>query len=169
MNQAKYIKQWQTIIGAEPDGIFGPNTLRLSRQAADVGRITPKRWELSDSSMQRLNHPDFDPGLRRVVMHCAQRCPYPFAVFETLRTIERQREYLKRGVSKTLNSRHLTGHAVDLVPLDADGKLDWMNQTRLEAVAKQMRASAAELGYPLTSGGLHWGWDWYHFQRRWGA
>ncbi len=40
-----------------------------------------------------------------------------FKITEGLRTIETQREYVKRGASKTMNSRHLTGHAFDFVPI----------------------------------------------------
>lgn len=40
-----------------------------------------------------------------------------FKITEGLRTIETQREYVKRGASRTMNSRHLTGHAFDFVPI----------------------------------------------------
>lgn len=40
-----------------------------------------------------------------------------FKVLETMRTPERQRELFKDGKSQTLNSKHLNGHAVDLVPI----------------------------------------------------
>lgn len=52
---------------------------------------------------------------------------HSFIVTEGLRTIERQRELVAKGLSKTLNSRHLTGHAVDLAPWmdrDGDGAVD---------------------------------------------
>lgn len=50
---------------------------------------------------------------------------YDPRVFETIRTIEKQREYVRRGVSKTLNSRHLPDHeglasAADIVQDDQD-------------------------------------------------
>lgn len=47
-----------------------------------------------------------------------------FMVFEGVRTIERQKQLQQRGVTRTLNSRHLTGHAVDLVPYIA-GRATW--------------------------------------------
>lgn len=37
-----------------------------------------------------------------------------FRVTEGLRTIERQRELVASGASRTMDSKHLTGHAVDL-------------------------------------------------------
>ena len=39
-----------------------------------------------------------------------------FAVTEGLRTLERQKDLKARGLSQTLKSRHLTGHAVDVWP-----------------------------------------------------
>jgi len=39
-----------------------------------------------------------------------------FSVLEGLRSKERQQKLFNQGKSKTLNSRHITGHAVDLVP-----------------------------------------------------
>jgi peptidoglycan LD-endopeptidase CwlK len=50
-------------------------------------------------------------------------------VFDGLRTLPEQRENLRRGVSKTLKSKHLPqadgyGHAVDIVPI-INGQLAW--------------------------------------------
>ena len=36
-----------------------------------------------------------------------------FGIYEGLRTLEKQKQHLADGKSQTLNSRHLTGHAVD--------------------------------------------------------
>jgi peptidoglycan L-alanyl-D-glutamate endopeptidase CwlK len=52
-----------------------------------------------------------------------------FGVHDGLRTEAEQRDYVKRGVSKTMNSKHMKqadgfGHAVDLVPY-INGKLRW--------------------------------------------
>lgn len=43
-------------------------------------------------------------------------------ISEGMRTLETQKEYVKKGVSQTLNSKHLTGDAID-VWLMKDGKL----------------------------------------------
>lgn len=58
--------------------------------------------------------------------------PCDFGVFETKRTIEKQREYVQRGVSKTMNSKHLPDkngivRAVDIVPY-VNGKYTWENK-----------------------------------------
>lgn len=78
--------------------------------------------QLSKSSVARLKgvHPD----LVRVVKRAAANAKVPFIVVEGVRTLERQKELLKVGATKILNSRHITGHAVDLVPL-VDGKPRW--------------------------------------------
>lgn len=51
-------------------------------------------------------------------------------IIDTLRTKEEQIENIKKGVSWTLNSRHLTGDAIDIVPysqyqLHGADKLQW--------------------------------------------
>lgn len=83
-----------------------------------------------------------------------------FIVTEGLRTIERQRELVARGASKTLNSRHLTGHAVDLAPwLDKDGDgavdngevlYDW---PLFFPIADAMKKAAEELEVQIVWGG----------------
>jgi len=50
-----------------------------------------------------------------VVEHAIQITTHDFRVQEGLRTGERQAELVARGASRTMRSRHLAGHAVDLV------------------------------------------------------
>ena len=50
--------------------------------------------------------------------------PYDFSITEGLRSLERQKQLFKEGKSKTMNSRHLTGNAVD-VCIIIDGKASW--------------------------------------------
>lgn len=114
---------------------------------------------LNERSRKNLNgvHPD----LVAVVERAAER--EPFLVTEGLRTLERQKTLVRSKKSKTLNSRHLTGHAVDLC--DPDGCYDIPD---MRAIAKAMKASAIELDIPL-----EWGGDWKtfvdtpHFQLPW--
>lgn len=72
-------------------------------------------YKLSKKSLDRMKgvHPD----LVKVVKRAIQISEVDFTVTEGLRDIERQRELVKSGASKTMNSRHLTGHAVDLIAL----------------------------------------------------
>lgn len=118
--------------------------------------------KLNARSMKALDgvHPD----LVRVVLKARERCE--FLVTCGLRTPEEQRELVKIGRSRTTNSRHLYGLAVDLC--DIDGKYDIPD---MEEIARAMKMAALELGIPIEWGG-DWrkkptdriGWDSPHFQ-----
>lgn len=108
------------------------------------------------------------PDLRRVIDRALQESPLDFTVIEGLRTMQRQRELVARGASKTMNSRHLTGHAVDLMPIGPNGAaFDWPLYDRLGPAVK---AAAEAEGVKL-----EWGGDWErfrdgpHFQLSWEA
>ena len=110
---------------------------------------------LGPRSLSRLQ--DVHPDLVRVVKRAAAMSDLDFTVLEGLRTLERQKVLMKNGATKTLNSRHLTGHAVDLAPMVGDGvSWDWPLYHRL---AKIVKAAAAAEGVPLT-----WGGDWRTFK-----
>ncbi len=110
----------------------------------------------SARSLKNLNgiHPD----LRRVIDRALQDSPLDFVVIEGLRTKERQKQLVAQGASKTMNSRHLTGHAVDLVPIGPNGKaaFDWPLYDRLGPAVKE---AAAKEGISIT-----WGGDWSSFR-----
>lgn len=114
-------------------------------------------FQLSQRSLDRLLgvHPD----LVRVVRAAAEASPMPFVVLEGLRTLARQVELVRVGASRTMKSRHLTGHAVDIAPLideNGDGSLDvswrWPHYDRL---APMIFAAADRCGVPIEWGG-HW-------------
>ena len=112
-------------------------------------------FALGARSLSRLTgvHPD----LVKVVQLAIQKSDLDFAVLEGVRTIDRQRQLFAQKATKTMNSRHLTGHAVDLAPVITGAvSWDWPLYHRL---AKTVKASAAELGVPLT-----WGGDWRTFK-----
>lgn len=105
------------------------------------------------------------PDLRRVMDRALQDAPFAFVVTEGLRTVARQKELVRIGASKTMNSRHITGHAVDLVPfvdVNADGRVSaeemysWPLYHRL---APTIKAAAAKEGVALV-----WGGDWRTFK-----
>jgi peptidoglycan LD-endopeptidase CwlK len=98
------------------------------------------------------------PDLRRVIDRALQESPLDFSVIEGLRTLERQKQLIEQGASKTLKSRHLTGHAVDLLPIGPDGKgaFAWPLYDQLGPAVK--RAAKAE-GVPII-----WGGDWTSFR-----
>lgn len=103
----------------------------------------------SKSSREKLHgvHPD----LVKVVELALTLSEVDFKVIEGLRTQERQNQLYVLRKTKTLNSRHLTGHAVDIVPLP----LDWNDKQAFGKVAKAMFAAAKQLKVAI-----RWGGDW---------
>ena len=97
------------------------------------------------------------PDLVRVVELAITRTPVDFRITEGLRTVARQRQLVAQGASKTMNSRHITGHAIDFVPLIA-GKPSWA-WPPFHPIAKAFKEAAAELGVPII-----WGGDWKSFK-----
>lgn len=95
--------------------------------------------------------------LAAVVRRAAELAPGSFVVTEGLRTIDRQRELKAAGASKTLNSRHLTGHAIDIACL-VDGKVRW-DWPLYERASKVFKKAARELKTPVV-----WGGDWPKFR-----
>ena len=91
------------------------------------------------------------PDLVKVVNRALQLSTVDFAVVEGLRTRERQKELFAAGASKTMNSRHITGHAVDLAPV-IGGQIRW-DWPPFYDIEKAMKAAAAELGVPIVWGG----------------
>ncbi|MDN0092724.1 M15 family metallopeptidase, partial [Yersinia ruckeri] len=55
-----------------------------------------------------------NPALVKVVRRALELSPVDFGVTEGLRTIARQKELVAAGKSQTMNSRHITGHAIDV-------------------------------------------------------
>ena len=91
------------------------------------------------------------PDLVKVVKRAIQITPIDFAVVDGVRTIEEQRRYVAVGASQTMESRHLTGHAVDLVAFV--GNKGRYEEQLLCSIAAAMRAAAREQGIPLRWGG----------------
>ena len=93
------------------------------------------------------------PDLIRVVRRAAEGGAM-FRVIEGIRTPERQAELVAKGASQTMDSRHLTGHAVDLAPLvGTDISWTWTHFFPLaDAIADAARAE----GVPIIWGGA-WG------------
>jgi peptidoglycan L-alanyl-D-glutamate endopeptidase CwlK len=112
-------------------------------------------FALGQRSLERLVgvHPD----LVRVVKRAIGESPLDFTVLEGLRSRERQTVLYAKGATKTMNSRHLTGHAVDLAPVIA-GQVswDWPLYNKLALVVFE---AAKTEGVPIT-----WGGNWTTFK-----
>jgi peptidoglycan L-alanyl-D-glutamate endopeptidase CwlK len=99
----------------------------------------------------KLNLRGVHPDLVAVVQNALQRSEVDFTVLEGVRTIQRQKELLKAGATTTLNSRHLTGHAVDLGAL-VGGKVRWDWSLYLK-IAEAMKYASEDLKIPVRWGG----------------
>ena len=121
-------------------------------------------FSLSKRSLARLDgvHPD----LVSVVSLAIELTEIDFGVSEGLRTEKRQRKLVASGASTTMRSRHLTGHAVDLVAyIGSRIAWDWPLYYK---IADAMKQAADDAGVPI-----EWGGDWKsfkdgpHFQLPW--
>lgn len=107
---------------------------------------------LGKKSLQELD--GVHEALVRIVKLAIQKTTQDFIALDGLRTTTEQRALVESGASKTMDSRHLTGHAVDLVPI-VNGKPRWEWGPILQVV-NAVRSAAQELGIPLRWGGA---WD----------
>ena len=102
-------------------------------------------------------HPQLVAVVRRAAQLLEAAGAVTFIVTEGLRTETRQKQLVAQGASRTMNSRHLTGHAVDLAAkVGGNVRWDWPLYAKL---AEAMKAAAGELGVHLT-----WGGDWKSFK-----
>ena len=106
-------------------------------------------FKLGKKSLAELDgvHPD----LVAVVARAIELSVQDFSVHDGIRTIEEQKWLVQTGASQTLDSRHITGHAVDLVPY-VNGKLRWEWEP-IYRIADAVRLAARELGITLRWGG----------------
>ena len=112
-------------------------------------------FSLSQRSKDRLKgvHPD----LVKVIEEAIKGSPLDFSISEGLRSKERQKELFDAGKSQTMNSRHITGHAVDIAVL-VDGKVTW-DFSKYQLVADHIKKVAKELKIDIV-----WGGDWQSFK-----
>ena len=112
-------------------------------------------FKFSKRSLQRLEGVHED--LRSVMMYAITISPVDFAITEGLRTLDRQKQLLEAGASKTLNSRHLTGHAVDVAAfIGRELRWDW---PLYERIADSVKQAAKVVQIPI-----EWGGDWKRFR-----
>ena len=80
-----------------------------------------------------------------------------FVVISGLRTEEEQRELVNQGASQTTNSRHVTGHAIDIAAFDDGYEVTW-ERTPFVKIADEFKTAARDLGVAV-----EWGGDWKDF------
>ena len=116
---------------------------------------------LSQRSLTRLDgaHPD----LRRVFVRAAAISDIDFTILEVLRALDRQRQLVAQGASKTMKSRHLPhpadgkSRAVDAAPM-IGGKVSW-DWPLYHKLAKVIKEAAR-----LEGVAIEWGGDWRTFK-----
>ena len=111
-------------------------------------------FKLGTKSLSNLKgvHPD----LVKVVKRAIELTECDFTITEGLRTKERQAQLLKEKKTTTSNSRHLTGHAVDLAAW-VDGTVSW-NWDHYYKIAEAVKQAAKELNISI-----EWGGEWKSF------
>lgn len=108
---------------------------------------------------------EVDPKLAELMRRVEAAHPDAFEIAEARRTPERQAQMVAEGKSQTMNSKHLTGNAVDIALIGPDGKPNWDFES-YRPIADTAKSVAAELGVP----DFVWGGDWktlkdgVHFQ-----
>ena len=116
--------------------------------------VVSMTFKLSKRSLDNLE--GVHPALVTVIKRAIQLSPIDFAVIDGLRTIEEQKKLFEAGATKTMNSRHLTGHAVDIAPF-VNGRLRW-DWPLFHKLAKAVKEAAAEDKIRIV-----WGGDWKTF------
>lgn len=103
----------------------------------DLNHLSPRFKPLAVELLQAFKN----AGLNNII------------VVDTLRTPEEQATALASGHSWTTHSKHLTGDAIDVAPLEqGENKIDW-------DTSHPIWAQMGEIGEKL---GLRWGGRWPH-------
>ncbi len=108
-------------------------------------------FKLSSRSLGRLD--GVDERLSNIVKKAIQYTKIDFGVIQGLRSIEEQKELVAKGLSKTMNSKHLEGRAVDLMAY-LNGRACWEVNV-YDDIADAMKQAAVEEEVPL-----RWGAAW---------
>ena len=109
-------------------------------------------FKLSQRSLDRLD--SVDPDLIKVVKYAIGVTKVDFGVIEGVRTLQIQKELVAAGASKTMNSKHLKGLAVDLMAY-VGGRGCWELKV-YDDIADAMKQGAIEYGVPIV-----WGASWH--------
>jgi peptidoglycan LD-endopeptidase CwlK len=100
------------------------------------------------------------PELVKVIREAATRTK--FRVTEGLRDRQRQAQLVAARKSKTMNSRHITGHAIDFIAIGEDGVATY-DDDDMQRVADVIAEVAKEQGTKIERG-IDWGWDSPHIE-----
>jgi len=96
------------------------------------------------------------PDLVRVARLALMHSAIDFKITEGRRSVKRQAELVASGASQTMNSRHLTGHAIDVAAL-VGGRVRW-DWPLYSKIANAFSLASTDLKIPVV-----WGGDWRKF------
>lgn len=105
-------------------------------------------FRFSQRSEGNLN--GVNPNLVKVIRRALELTPVDFIVIEGMRTQARQKELVATGKSQTMNSRHLTGNAVDIIPVNTTWNIE-----EFKPLLKAVKQAADEQGLKLRFG-INW-------------
>ena len=109
------------------------------------------RFKLSQRSLSKLE--GVSPDLVAVVKRAIEITDVDFGVTEGVRSLSRQRELVNAGKSQTMNSKHITGDAVDLVAY-CGSDISW-ELNLYDEIADAMKEGAQACGVKVC-----WGASW---------
>lgn len=112
-------------------------------------------FRFSQRSLTCLNgvHPD----LRRLAHEALARSEVDFVVTEGMRSVTRQKHLFNAGATRTMNSRHLTGHAIDVAAW-VHGTIRW-DWPLYDRISKAFKDASLNIDVPIV-----WGGDWESFK-----
>ena len=106
-------------------------------------------FKLSERSMAKLN--GVDDAMRAVTELAIEYTKIDFGVTCGLRTVEEQRALVDSGASQTMNSKHLTGDAVDVVAY-IGSRISW-ELNLYDEIADAFKEASIKEGVPIKWGG----------------
>jgi peptidoglycan L-alanyl-D-glutamate endopeptidase CwlK len=113
------------------------------------------QYKFSNRSLDKLGtvHQDLQMLFKEAIRHS----PHDFSITEGKRSLERQKELVAAKKSRTMNSRHLSGKAVDIAVF-IENNVSW-NFSLYQDVANHIKAMSILLGVSIV-----WGGDWETFR-----
>lgn len=111
------------------------------------------QYQFDASSMRSLArvHPD----LRRIAHRALSISAYPLKVLEGRRRADKQRQLVREGKASIIDSRHVSGHAIDVVAVDYPSPKHirlLFNGPATVFVTAAMREAAKQLDLELSCG-----------------
>ncbi|MET4636440.1 M15 family metallopeptidase [Kaistia defluvii] len=117
-----------------------------------------QEWNSDPVGNHEVNLKTLQPSLQDVIKRAQKVSGIKFVIGSGKRDAALQKKAVEWGWSKTHDSDHLDGNAVDLWPIDADGAVNFDAASQAEIV-RAMKVAAKELGIKLDIGA-----DWKRFK-----